>query len=71
MRIKEVISQNRRDMQNLYECEHCGHTHKDSGYDDENFHKNVVPKMICPDCKKIAKDNSDARTPKYESHVII
>jgi predicted RNA-binding Zn-ribbon protein involved in translation (DUF1610 family) len=52
MRIKEITSQSRRDFYAIYECEHCGHTHKGSGYDDDNFHRNVVPNMNCPKCGK-------------------
>lgn len=47
MRIKEIYSQYRRDFYTIYECEHCGHTKKDSGYDDTYFHNEVIPKMIC------------------------
>lgn len=43
MRIKKIISQNRRDFQAVYECEHCGHTEKGYGYDDEYFHREVIP----------------------------
>lgn len=44
MKIKTIESQHRRDFYAIYECEHCGHEHKGSGYDDANFHQNVVPK---------------------------
>lgn len=47
MRIKEFISQSRRDLTLLFECEHCGNSFKGGGYDDENFHNNVVPDMEC------------------------
>ncbi|MGF6376866.1 primosomal protein N' [Clostridiales Family XIII bacterium PM5-7] len=57
MRIKEITYQNRRDFQAIYECEHCGHTVKGKGYDDDNFHRNVVPDMICRKCKKAAPDD--------------
>ena len=54
MHIKEIISQSRRDFIALYECEHCGSVKQDRGYDDENFHKNVVPRMRCVACNKVA-----------------
>ena len=44
MRIKEIISQHRRDFKAIFECEHCGHTETKSGYDDANYHQNVIPK---------------------------
>jgi uncharacterized CHY-type Zn-finger protein len=52
MRIKEIISQHRRDFRAIYECEHCNDSHEDSGYDDANFHKNVIPNMVCGKCQK-------------------
>lgn len=50
MKIKEIISQNRRDFTAIYVCEKCGHEEKSSGYDDANFHDNVIPSFICPEC---------------------
>ena len=38
MKIKEIIYQHRRDFEAIYECEHCGNTVKEGGYDDANFH---------------------------------
>lgn len=54
MRIKEILSQHRRDFRAIYECEHCGKEVKGSGYDDRNFHDNVIPKMECKECGKTA-----------------
>ncbi len=54
MKIKEIISQHRRDFRAVYECEHCKYEHKDTGYDDFNFHKHVIPSMKCPKCNKTA-----------------
>ena len=65
MKIREITSQSRRDFTAIYECEHCGHTEKGLGYDDANFHKNVIPKMKCASCNKIAPDNYRALTTKY------
>ena len=44
MRIKTIIRQYRRDFTADYECEHCNHVERMSGYDDANFHHNVIPK---------------------------
>ena len=52
MRIKEILHQYRRDFKAIYECEHCGHTYEGNGYDDANFHNNVIPDMECPKCGK-------------------
>ena len=65
MHIKKITSQNRRDFHAIYECEHCGFTEKRGGYDDANFHQNVIPKMVCDKCGKQASENYRALTTKY------
>jgi|LSQX01.2.fsa_nt_gb predicted RNA-binding Zn-ribbon protein involved in translation (DUF1610 family) len=69
MRIKQINSQYRRDFYADYECEGCGHIVKNaSGYDDANFHQNVIPSMKCPKCGESALTlNSNYRplTTKY------
>lgn len=52
MRIKQRYSQHRRDFRAVYVCEHCTHEVDGTGYDDANFHQNVIPKMVCPKCGK-------------------
>ena len=52
MHIKKKISQSRRDFQAIYACEHCGYEEESYGYDDYNFHANVIPKMECKKCTK-------------------
>ncbi len=54
MKIKTILSQNRRDFTAVYECEHCGEVETSTGYDDSYFHQHVVPKMKCKKCGKIA-----------------
>lgn len=65
MKIKTIIEQYRRDFQAVYECEHCGWTFTGNGYDDENFHKNVIPNWECDSCKKKADSNYRPLTTKY------
>jgi len=65
MNIKEILSQNRRDFHAIFECEHCGFTMERTGYDDRNFHHNVIPKMKCPKCGQVAPDNYRPLEPKY------
>lgn len=65
MFIKKILNQHRRDFQAIYECDHCGHTQKGGGYDDANFHNNVIPKMICTKCKKQAGETYRPLTTKY------
>lgn len=51
MKLIEVTNQSRRDFRGTYECEFCNHVVKNvSGYDDYNFHANVIPKMPCKSC---------------------
>ena len=65
MRIKEIKSQHRRDFLAIYECEHCGYEEEKSGYDDANFHLNVIPDMVCPACNKKAPDSYAPLSTKY------
>ena len=57
MKIKKITNQHRRDFWAVYECEHCKNEQKGTGYDDANFHSNVIPKMLCGECGKKAPDN--------------
>lgn len=65
MHIKEMISQHRRDFNAIYACEHCEHEQKGRGYDDANFHVNVIPAMKCPECGKTAGDDYVPRSTMY------
>lgn len=65
MKIKTILNQDRRDFTAIYECEHCGAETKSYGYDDENFHKNVIPFMECSECGKQAPESYRPLAPKY------
>lgn len=65
MKIKTILSQHRRDFTALYECEHCGYELKSGGYDDDNFHRNVIPTMKCPNCSETASDAYRPLTTKH------
>ena len=68
MKIKEITSQHRRDFYAIYVCQGCGHEQKGSGYDDMNFHANVIPNMKCEKCGESANSlGADYRplTTKY------
>jgi transcription elongation factor Elf1 len=71
MKIKEITNQMRRDFYCIYECEHCGHTRKGSGYDDDNFHRNVIPTMTCTQCGKKAGENYRPLSTKYAAHEVV
>lgn len=71
MKIKKIISQHRRDFTAEYECEHCGHIRTGGGYDDANYHQNVIPCMKCPNCEETAPDEYRPLATKHaESEVI-
>ena len=68
MKIKEITYQSRRDFTAIYECEGCGAISEGGGYDDDNFHRNVIPRMRCTKCGKTSAEcGADYRplTTKY------
>ena len=71
MKIKTITSQTRRDFNAVYVCEHCGHEKNGRGYDDTNFHHNVVPGMVCSKCKKTAGDNYRPLETKYPANMVV
>jgi predicted RNA-binding Zn-ribbon protein involved in translation (DUF1610 family) len=71
MKIKRIVSQNRRDFTAIYECEHCGHEHEGSGYDDSHFHASVIPKMKCPECGKAADESYRPLATKHSDHAVV
>lgn len=66
MKIKKILNQHRRDFVAIFECEHCEYEYKRGGYDDAYYHKNVIPAMPCPKCKKKAPEDYRPLTTKYE-----
>lgn len=55
MYIDEYLSEHGRDFSATMKCEHCGETHKlTTGYNDSNYHNNVIPAMVCKGCGKNA-----------------
>lgn len=71
MKIKTIQSQSRRDFHALYECEHCGNTQEGYGYDDANFHQNVIPNMKCKQCGKTAGDDYRPLTTKHAENEVV
>ena len=71
MKIKTIVSQNRRDFTAIYECEHCAAEQRGGGYDDDNFHQNVIPKMLCKSCEKPAPETYRALATKHPASAII
>lgn len=71
MKIQKIESQSRRDFYAIYECEHCGFAERGYGYDDDNFHRNVIPKMKCGKCGKIATEDYRPMGTKYPAHAVV
>ena len=71
MKIKEIKSQHRRDFIAIYECEHCGFKKEGSGYDDVNFHQNVIPKMRCENCGEISSESCRPLATKYDDSEVV
>ncbi|MCK5616347.1 hypothetical protein KAR91_81550 [Candidatus Pacearchaeota archaeon] len=66
MKIKRIVSQMRRDFTAILICEHCGNEEElSTGYDDSNYHKNVIPAMKCGKCGKTSPENYRPLTTKY------
>ena len=72
MRIKKITYQARRDFKAVFECEHCEHTLEKWGYDDENFHNQVIPTMKCPNCAQTTDPKTyQPRSTKYPPHMTV
>lgn len=71
MKIKKILDQHRRDFTAIYECEHCGHEAKGGGYDDANFHNNVIPNKKCTECGLTAGDDYRPLATKYPEGQVV
>lgn len=71
MKIKQIISQHRRDFQAIYICEHCGFEVTAAGYDDDNFHRVVVPGKACQKCGLKAPTNYRPLGTKYSADMVL
>ena len=71
MRIKEIKSQTRRDFTAIYICEHCRHEVEGYGYDDDHFHRCVIPNMVCKKCGNKSPDNYRPLTTKYKDSEVV
>ena len=72
MKIKKMLSRHRRDFTATLECEHCGAEDAlTSGYDDDNYHRNVIPKFTCPKCGKKADGTYKPQETKYPAGKVV
>lgn len=65
MRILRKLSQHRRDFRAVFVCEHCEAEYELPGYDDKNFHDNVIPTIPCRVCGKKSPDTYWAEEPLF------
>lgn len=68
MKITEITSQSRRDFYAKVECEGCGSQDKIGGYDDRNYHDNVIPDIKCKKCGKSRNDLGITQEPTPTKH---
>ena len=52
MQLTKMKNKIRNDFTGVYVCEFCKFQEESYGYDDNDFHRNVIPKMKCKACKK-------------------
>lgn len=72
MKIKEITSQNRRDFRAILICQHCNSEQElTSGYDDDFYHRNVIPNIKCDECGKKAGDDYRPLGTKYAAHEVV
>lgn len=75
MKIVRMLNQIRRDFWADMECENCGRiAHRVSGYDDRNFHDNVIPAMKCQGYGKSRNDIGivhERTATKYGGHEVV
>lgn len=55
MRIEKITNQIRNDIYGVLRCD-CGGEQKFVGYDDANYHRNVVPTIKCKVCGRTERD---------------
>ena len=75
MKIIAIISQNRRDFSAVLQCENCKQKENlTSGYDDRNYHDNVIPNFKCSNCGKSRNDLGVMQKPtatKYADYEVV
>ena len=68
MKIIRRFNQHRRDFRADMQCEHCGTVRLDvSCYDDDFFHRKVIPDMACSDCGEKSPEDNIPQGTKYAS----
>lgn len=66
MKVKQIIDRSRRDFTAILECEFCGHEQNlYDGYDDANYHNNVIPAIKCGKCGQNNHESYKPLKPLY------
>lgn len=71
MKLIKITNQIRRDFWGTLKCENCGNEQEVSGYDDRNYHDNVIPNIKCKKCGKSRNDlgiKGEFTPTKYADH---
>lgn len=72
MYLKEKTWQHRRDFRGILQCEHCGQQQElTSGYDDVNYHENVIPSIKCRQCGQVAPADGKRTAPSVPAWKVI
>jgi len=71
VKIREIVSQYRRDFTAVYVCERCGEVEEGRGYDDAHFHQNVIPNKICGNCGEKSPESYRGLATKYPANTVI
>ena len=75
MKIEKILTRSRRDFTAVMKCEFCEYqvVNRD-GYDDRNYHDNVIPAMTCENCGRSTKSEGgeiDHTPTKYPDNAIV
>ena len=72
MKIKRITSQHRRDFNAIIECEHCSAEEElKGGYDDDNYHRNIIPTFKCKECGLAAGDDYRPIATKHAANAVV
>lgn len=66
MKISKVTYKHSNDFKADFECEWCGYSENEWGYNDHYFHSKVIPNMKCKKCDKSSKEIESTSSPYVE-----
>lgn len=74
MELIKITHQHRRDFVGVLKCEACQSKQEVRGYDDRNYHDNVIPNIKCEKCGKSSADLGITHEPtptKYQAWEVV